>query len=88
MKLIERDITEILPDLPRLCALTDLVTGTTILVRRGIQGYWPAPHLDADEYNARHGITQAQMRAMETGSHFGFHVPGADPLNCKEPTRG
>ena len=86
MTLIERDITAILADLPKLCALSDLVTGNTIMVKRGETGYWQMPHIDADGYNARHGITPAQVRAMETGSHFGFHVPGAEPINCKGHT--
>lgn len=37
---------------------------------------------DADAFNARHGITAAQVEAMMIGSVFGWDVPGADPANA------
>ena len=81
--LVQRDITEILADLPKLCALRNLTDGKPIIVKRGETGYWPAPNIDPDAFNARRGITPAQVEAMRIGSMFGFHVPGADPLNCE-----
>ena len=84
--LIKRAEGEILEDLPHIAALKDLVTGDTILVKRGEVGYWPAAHLNAAEYNTRQGITPAQVEGMRAGSMFGFRVPAADPLNNANAT--
>jgi len=81
MQLVKRKQNKILADLPETCALTDMVTGSTIIVKRGETGYWPMPHLNAELYNKNLGISPAQVEAMRTGSHFGFDIPGADPLN-------
>ncbi len=72
------DLAKLLPD---SCALTDAVTGKTILVKFGETGYWPAPHVDVDDFNRAKGVTEAQKEAMEIGSMCGFDVPGADPRN-------
>lgn len=66
--------------LPEFCACTLNTTGQTIFVRRGESGYYPCTtQKTADEINERMGITRSQMLAMEAGSMFGWHVPGADP---------
>ncbi len=81
--LIRRDITEVLADLPRRCALHNAANGSPIMVARGERGYWNLrPGFDVDGYNERRGITAAQIEAMEIGSMFGFDAPGADPLNA------
>jgi len=80
--LVYRDFFEILESLPKICAVRHPHNNRPIVVRRGIRGYWPLPpHFDVDGWNARRGITAAQVAAMEIGSVFGFFVPGADPLN-------
>ena len=77
-----RNLQAVLDDLPPICALTCLETSQVILVKKGETGYWPAPvWLQPDEWNAEQGITPEQVEAMRFGSLFGFHVPGADPLN-------
>ena len=46
---------------------------------RGYRLRWEA--YDGERFNKHHGITDAQVGAMLTGSMFGFDCPGADPLN-------
>jgi len=66
--------------LPEICATRHDLTGEPIFVKRGEQGYWPAPAgTDPDKWNALQGITKAQENAMKAGSIFGFHIPLADP---------
>lgn len=74
-----------LSKLPEMCAAWNLETGDAMLIRRGIEGYYPAPGLDVEAFNARHGITPAQLEAMEIGSMFGWNVPGADPDMWEKP---
>lgn len=81
--LVSRPLEEVLNDLPAMCMLADLATGETIAVKRGEVGFWPMAHVeDPEAWNAERGITAAQAEAMRMGSHFGFDVPGADPMNC------
>jgi hypothetical protein len=82
-ELFRRDIMEILADLPKVCAARKPDDNTPIIIRRGEPGYHPAPRqdFDVDGFNSRHNVTAAQVEAMLAGSMFGFHVPGADPLN-------
>lgn len=77
------DVMATLAKLPEMCASRDLADGSPIILKRGVQGYWPAPrsNFDVDGFNARHGVTAAQREAMEIGSMFGWDVPGADPDN-------
>lgn len=83
--LIQREILQVLADLPEMCATRRLTDGSPILIKRGTVGYWPLrDDFDVDAFNARHGITPAQVEAMMTGSMFGFDCPGADPLNFTE----
>lgn len=90
MTLVSRDVAHVLIDLPKRCFVgpTEAKTlgiNTGYCIHRGIPGYTPVPKLDdqmAAEFNAREGVTPAQAEAMQAGSMFGWHVPGADPLNC------
>lgn len=74
--------------LPEFCASTDNVSGKTIFIRRGESGYYPGTtQKTADEINERMGITKAQVLAMQSGSMFGWHVPGADPKVYEDDPR-
>jgi hypothetical protein len=73
------DVLETLKKLPRYCAAKDPVTGSTILIERGVSGYWPAPDVIVDSYNGARGVTPAQVEAMTAGSMFGWDCPAADP---------
>jgi hypothetical protein len=80
--IIQRDITEVLADLPKMCAAYLPSDNSPIWIARGATGYWPAPaDLDVNAFNTKHAISKAQVEAMFAGSMFGWHVPGADPLN-------
>lgn len=90
MKLIIRDVLEILKDLPEVYCVgpteaNKLAIGTGYAIHRGRPGYTPCPSM-TDDFAARHNtkfnITAEQAEAMQVGSMFGWHVPGADPLNC------
>ena len=70
------------PLLPEICAAHLPSDNSAILIKRGERGYclrWEA--YDGERFNKHHGITDAQVGAMLTGSMFGFDCPGADPLN-------
>jgi len=83
--LVVRSQADILADLPKTAMARHHVNGATIMLRRGERGFWHMPQIkDPDEWNARHGVTKAQVEAMRCGSIFGFDVPGADPLNNLE----
>lgn len=78
------DETEFDPSLPEYCYSRLLTDSMLILIRRGDRGYYPshggtvkANDEIVDELNANRGITKAQRMAMETGSMFGWSVPGA-----------
>ncbi len=74
------DVLEILELLPPQCASINATTGESILIARGVIGYYPAPvGMDVDRYNERHSVTAAQREAMEAGSIFGWEIPAADP---------
>lgn len=83
------DVLKTLEKLPPRCFIgpskaQELAIDTGYCIYRGMAGYVPVPSL-TDETAARlnAGITPAQIEAMEIGSMFGWHVPGADPDNCK-----
>ena len=74
--------SEVLADLPTICAAHLPSDNSPILIKRGTRGYcqrWEA--YDGERFNKHHGITDAQVGAMLAGSMFGFDCPGADPLN-------
>lgn len=79
--------------LPESCYSYLRTTGEVIIIARGEPGYYPTDFSSDDkefnkqlveEYNAKCGITKAQVAAMEAGSMFGWDVPGADPNNYDE----
>lgn len=65
--------------LPAFCATRLPSTGEPILIKAGVEGYWPAPDINPELLNATFGITEAQRKAMEVGSMFGWDAKGADP---------
>lgn len=57
-------------------------TNEVIMIKRGINGYYPQPDLEGysvDQLNEAYGITKPQAEAMLKGSMFGWHVPASDP---------
>jgi hypothetical protein len=72
-------------NLPYVCYAILPSTQETIIVKRGIDGYWRAcdecQHVSVDELNARIGVTKGQSEAMLVGSMFGWDVEGANPAN-------
>jgi len=75
-------------ELPETCFSTMPGTGDLIILKRGERGYYRSDQntgnkienkIIADGNNSLHGITPAQVMAMQIGSMFGFDVPGADP---------
>ncbi len=80
MAIVRRELLHVLQDLPPMCALKHPSDGTTILVKRGVVGYWPFD-ADPDVLNERWGVTPRQREAMRHGSMFGFECPAGDPQN-------
>lgn len=75
-------------DLPENCLATLTSTGELIMIQQGEKGYhrsdWDTGDSTenqkiADHYNQKCGINSAQIEAMQIGSMYGFHVPGANP---------
>ena len=84
--------TEMIPlrkSLPERCFGYLKATGEIVVLQKGQKGYAPTekfaenetPQECVDSLNAAMGVTKAQAAAMEAGSIFGWHVPGADPKN-------
>ena len=84
--------TEMIPlrkSLPEQCFGYLKATGEIVVLQKGQKGYAPTekfaenetPQECVDSLNAAIGVTKAQAAAMEAGSMFGWHVPGADPKN-------
>lgn len=72
-----------LSKLPEIAWVALAIDDRAVLVKRGEVGYYPTdyefPGKLVDDLNARLGVSKEQAMAMEVGSLFGFHVPGADP---------
>jgi hypothetical protein len=99
-------ITPLRSSLPEKCYSTLLDTGAIVILKRGETGYFKTdiPYASkeearqiVDEQNGKLGVTKAQAAAMQTGSMFGFHVPGAEtkgydesgtPIKLKQKDRG
>jgi hypothetical protein len=66
--------------LPKFCYHTHPTTGKTVILQRGVVGYYDTG-LDtpATVLNRHLGVTPAQAEAMFVGSMFGWEVPGANP---------
>lgn len=86
------------PGLPEMCFSVLPGSGELICIKRGESGYyrsdWSTSSREQNEElanynNERLGVSNAQRRAMETGSMYGWQVPGADPANnMDEETMG
>lgn len=77
-------IQDNLSKLPALCYGVHLTTGETVIIKRGVDGFfptdWGVQGQDAvNRFNERLGVNRAQAEAMYVGSAFGWDVPGADP---------
>ena len=89
-----RDVLATLQKLPAEC-LTVLRSNPKQLIgiHRGVPGYTPlrecvseaAAREMATRMNDERGVSDAQLKAMEAGSMFGWHVPGADPDTWTKP---
>ena len=75
-------------ELPETCLATLPGAGDLIVIKRGETGYYRSDwdtgdkmknQEIADFHNRKCGITPAQVEAMQSGSLFGFHLPGANP---------
>lgn len=71
------------PRLPEFCATRLNTDNSPIILRRGETGYWPGSYLsivddeDIAHFNEKHGASAGAVKAMEFGSMFGWHTPGA-----------
>jgi hypothetical protein len=66
--------------LPDMCYSTIEETEETIILKKGIDGYFPSINQNSsDELNMEIGVTKQQEQAMLIGSMFGWDVPGANP---------
>jgi hypothetical protein len=89
----QSDVSAVLQKLPRY-AFTVLNSDPCLVIgiERGVPGYTPLrrKHNEAkarafaDQMNE--GVSRAQLEAMEIGSMFGWHVPGADPDHHARPS--
>lgn len=97
---VKRQLAEILDALPPISFARNPANNETVVIRRGVEGYWPLSEMnalpavkaledqnDVAALNAAIGVTAAQALAMLNGSMFGFDCPGADPLNCERAER-
>ena len=74
--------------LPEMCYSVLPSTGELICIKRGESGYYPSGSNVmnfesnknmANYLNEQLKVSAAQRTAMEIGSMYGWHVPGADP---------
>lgn len=80
---MSHDVLEVLKKLPEVCYTRLPSTGETVIIKRGVVGYFPiTTALTPEELNE--GVSPEQVMAMEVGSMNGWHVPGADPDVCRE----
>lgn len=78
-------VRELALKLPDMCVTRLNTTKEVIAIKFGVSGYYPMPYVrDPDKWNREHGITPAQVEAMEAGSMMGWEVPGANPDNYIE----
>ncbi len=69
-----------LAKLPEMCGCHLPGTAEPIVITRGEPGYTPLPAgMTIEIINETFGATLPQIAAMQAGSMFGWHVPGADP---------
>ena len=76
-------------ELPQLCYSVNQTTGEIIILENGVSGYyptiWPKGSREENEaivedLNKKLGVSEAQVKAMEFGSLFGWDKPGANPM--------
>lgn len=80
MRIVRRDIKDVLEDLPEICCVKPSKDDEWVMVQRGVQGHYPMHRrIDPLQYNRDIELTAPQYEAMLAGSVFGFDVPGADP---------
>ena len=70
--------------LPSWCFVKHYTAGTLTVVTRDVMGHDPffgysIPMENMNEANKMIGVTTEQGEAMQIGSMFGWHIPGADP---------
>ena len=79
--------------LPEMCFSVLASTGDLICIKRGESGYYPSDwntgdrarnEQIAEDGNESLGVTEAQRKAMEVGSMFGWDRPGADPRHYEQ----
>lgn len=88
------DVLAILQKLPKRCfvgptAAKKLAINVGYCIDRGVPGYTPLESLTdamADRFNTREGAEPHHIEAMQVGSMFGWHVPGANPDEYKPCT--
>ena len=70
--------------LPEYCFASDYKDGSTVLIKRGGDGYYEIEGAESEiepmVLNRELGISESQMMAMVIGAGFGWHVKGADPV--------
>lgn len=74
-----RDVLDTLAKLPPRCAA--VVEGQAVFINRGVSRLSPAflGRSTVDQWNARHGVTPEQAKAMLVGVTLGWDFDGADP---------
>ena len=86
----DRVPSHVVSHLPETAYAVNRESGELVIIKRGVRGYYP--YLEPDPRNAttcatlneRMGVTPAQAAAMEWGSLFGWHTPGAEPANYND----
>lgn len=72
------------PDLPEVCFVFEPTAGGVCAIKRGEPGFHPVQSVSksqelVDYLNKELGVTPAQVKAMQAGSMFGWHLSAADP---------
>lgn len=78
--------------LPSICYSYDDVEREIIVLKKGVEGYFPLKEdvkdlyecADYNKLNEKMGVTKAQERAMKAGSMFGWDCPASNPANYNE----
>lgn len=77
----------VMEKLPNMCfAIKPGTENEVIGLKKGERGFWATKDMtpaDVDFFNAKLGVSKAQVEAMLAGSLFGFDALGANPDNYK-----
>lgn len=74
--------------LPPVAFAAHPISGEPIMICRRTNGYYVvSTHLAVDELNRAFGVSEAEARAILSGSMFGWDLPGADPAFYAAPVR-